>query len=1281
MTSSFPIVKADGSSFDIYALEGDGSTNVSMPREVLQAITDGGAGVNYFELGDDLTYRFIPGFQFEIIDVAPLTQPFPANSSSINQPITAVNTVAEQFQIAGDFTAYLIPGTAFTVYGSTGNNGTWVVSIAVFALGFTTITVTGDVTNAVANGFVYLNLGTTYTVAPGGSVFTGSITQIPVVEVIPRGYFSVVNVILGGPTWVISGNHAVEFGAGTNFTVSGDSTTGNGQYNVVSATNVGPNTNLVVTPSIPATPAADGRVSVNSYNIVGVTTGAPGIAKWVVAGNVADRLPVGAGFLVSGNAGGGTVNIIYSVTSATNVGPNTEIITSGPIVPAATISGQVLVGVIPFGFVQYHVPAADGGLNTSFDLLGKGMLNWGQSFQQNLVRDLNHFANTTPPPAPMPGQLWYDTGTPALNLFASNIYNVTAVDTVGPVYSWTIASPPLVDLTLVFTSGLAFAVYGNTGLDEANIAVPGTYPATVTYQVLSSSNTGVGTPTTIIIDTTVSAPLQASIPGIATASGQLYAMTDWHALALKDDVFVLDWKASVRAATTAVLPAYTYNNGINGVGATITATANGALTLDTITPFLVNDRVLIKNETFVNGIYTVTQPGSGGTPFILTRATDADNNIKITSGMATFVEEGTQNTDTAWFLITDTPDPFVIGTTSLVFAQFPAIAQPLNQIVYGTGTGITSELEFTWNPTTNVLQAGTVGIPATIQSPDGSASAGANLSVITGTGVGTNQAGGILALTAGAATGTGTGGNVNITAGTSPSGTNGVVLLTGGNGDVIQVGASINITGVTAAIGSPITITAGASTSAVGGNVSITAGDGATIGGSISALGGNSTGTNAGGEIYLSAGYNVTDTGDGGQAVLVSGNGGAITGNGGTVGLAAGGTLTGSGRGGIVGIDGGVGMIDYGGDNTAGGTASLRGGNAVDLGTGGNVYVTSGAGGASGTYGSGPSGNVNISSAPVANGTSGSVNITTSPGAGVATSGYQIVDVGGGKTGASLTGLANDATVYTADIVVDGVTIPITVTGSAAQTYTTLLSEINTDLGVSATASLYPVAAGQILVMSATTGPTSTVVITDTGTPLFSSLTGYLSLLASFVGQNPDAGNVIIAPGVAPGGIAGSFRVTTDATDRLEIGAAGGWNIGGSEGNSKQVLTSNGSGTPPTWADEPYDIATAASGAPTASFIVLNFVSPRSFDLVANFSGSQAVAITAATASTVFTVKKNGVAITSGTITFAAAGTVGTFGAIATTSFVAGDVITIVAPVTPDATLANIAFTLVCILT
>jgi len=44
-------------------------------------------------------------------------------------------------------------------------------------------------------------------------------------------------------------------------------------------------------------------------------------------------------------------------------------------------------------------------------------------------------------------------------------------------------------------------------------------------------------------------------------------------------------KAPVEAATTAALPAATYNNGTGGVGATLTATANGALpAIDGVTP-------------------------------------------------------------------------------------------------------------------------------------------------------------------------------------------------------------------------------------------------------------------------------------------------------------------------------------------------------------------------------------------------------------------------------------------------------------------------------------------------------------------------------------------------------------------------------------------------------------------------------------------------------------------------------------------------------------------------
>lgn len=102
-----------------------------------------------------------------------------------------------------------------------------------------------------------------------------------------------------------------------------------------------------------------------------------------------------------------------------------------------------------------------------------------------------------------------------------------------------------------------------------------------------------------------------------------------------------------------------------------------------------------------------------------------------------------------------------------------------------------------------------------------------------------------------------------------------------------------------------------------------------------------------------------------------------------------------------------------------------------------------------------------------------------------ATSGHQDIAWTGLIAG-SATGLANDATVYTATITVDGVAKPISVVGSAAQTFTTLLAEINTDLGASATASIF--SSTVFRVTSASTGVTSTVAIVD-GT-LFAAATG-----------------------------------------------------------------------------------------------------------------------------------------------------------------------------------------------
>lgn len=100
-----------------------------------------------------------------------------------------------------------------------------------------------------------------------------------------------------------------------------------------------------------------------------------------------------------------------------------------------------------------------------------------------------------------------------------------------------------------------------------------------------------------------------------------------------------------------------------------------------------------------------------------------------------------------------------------------------------------------------------------------------------------------------------------------------------------------------------------------------------------------------------------------------------------------------------------------------------------------------------------------------------------------------------------------------------------------------------------------------------------------------------------------------------------------------------------------------------------YPIQFFVGGTPLASEVLLYVPAMLSFSITnANVS---AAALVAATASTVFTVKKNGTSI--GTITFAASGTTGT-ASITTTSYAAGDFFELDAPSSADSTLANISF-------
>jgi hypothetical protein len=144
----------------------------------------------------------------------------------------------------------------------------------------------------------------------------------------------------------------------------------------------------------------------------------------------------------------------------------------------------------------------------------------------------------------------------------------------------------------------------------------------------------------------------------------------------------LNFHAAVHAATTANLDA-TYNNGTSGVGATLTANANEALVIDGHT-LNADERVLVKNQTagLQNGIYVVTATGDGSNPWVLTRATDADNSPagEIAYGDFCFVQNGGQ---AGFGFIVNTTGTITIGTTAISYVQFNA-----GQVVVA-GNGLT----------------------------------------------------------------------------------------------------------------------------------------------------------------------------------------------------------------------------------------------------------------------------------------------------------------------------------------------------------------------------------------------------------------------------------------------------------------------------------------------------------------------------------------------------------------------------------------------------------------
>jgi hypothetical protein len=146
----------------------------------------------------------------------------------------------------------------------------------------------------------------------------------------------------------------------------------------------------------------------------------------------------------------------------------------------------------------------------------------------------------------------------------------------------------------------------------------------------------------------------------------------------------------------------TYDNGNAGVGATLTATSNGAWEeYDDVTLTVVGQRVLVtaQSDAAENGLYVLDVVGDSSTPWQLRRCKDCDTAEEI-PGSYVFIKSGTIYGSTGWVAIVDDPETFVVGTDAINWVQFSGAGTftagqglTLTGTVFSVNTdGITTEI-------------------------------------------------------------------------------------------------------------------------------------------------------------------------------------------------------------------------------------------------------------------------------------------------------------------------------------------------------------------------------------------------------------------------------------------------------------------------------------------------------------------------------------------------------------------------------------------------------------
>jgi hypothetical protein len=201
---------------------------------------------------------------------------------------------------------------------------------------------------------------------------------------------------------------------------------------------------------------------------------------------------------------------------------------------------------------------------------------------------------------------------------------------------------------------------GGAGIAEALTVSESNGTITLTLAVADTDSAGLlpAAMWQMLTDATSDATASKLVKRDASGNAKVADPTDAAHIATKGYVDAarqgLDVKDSVRVASVAPVA--------------IASALEAGDVIDGVT-LVAGDRVLLKDQSTAseNGIYVAVASGAAS------RATDANTSAKVTTGMFTFVAEGTVNGDNGFVLTTN--DTITLGTTGLTFVQFSGAGQ------------------------------------------------------------------------------------------------------------------------------------------------------------------------------------------------------------------------------------------------------------------------------------------------------------------------------------------------------------------------------------------------------------------------------------------------------------------------------------------------------------------------------------------------------------------------------------------------------------------------------